>query len=183
MEKRLEQYLYKKYPELFKNENKSMKESSMVWGCSCGDGWFFLLDNLCSAITRHIERHNNQVDYYDSKNMDRPKWAKEKIPQVYFDQVKEKFGSLRIYYTGGDEKIQNMIGFAEFLSESICEICGKFDFSIGRTAKGWIRNTCKECANIDERERGWKPISSELEEVWKSAMEDKEKWERNETCL
>ena len=185
MQDKLEKYLYKKYPKLFVNEQKTMKESPMVWGCTCGDGWFFLLDNLCSAITKYIEYQHSQVEYYDDYERNfqsegaskpyRPDYAYEKVKQVHFDQVKEKFGSLRIYYTGGDEKIQSMIDFAEFLSVSICEICGKFGYSVGRTAKGWIRSTCEKCSENDDRERGWKPISSELEELWKSAMEDKEK--------
>jgi hypothetical protein len=186
MTERLEQYLYKKYPELFQNHNKSMKETCMCWGCSCGDGWFFLLDKLCCAITRHIEKQHRTVEYYDdfekemekeitdTKNVMRPDWAYTKIDQVYFDQVKEKFGSLRVYFTGGDRIIDTMVNFAEQLSESICEECGKFDYSIGRTTKGWLRNVCKECVEKWDDDREWKQYNTELESIFKAAMEDKE---------
>lgn len=186
MEERLEKYLYKKYPELFKNESKSMKETCMCWGCSCGDGWFFLLDNLCSVITRYIIDQHARVEYYDDleKRLEkeivdghkpmRPDWLWKKVDQVHFDQVKEKWGQLRIYYTGGDEKIQNMVDFVEALSESICEECGKFDYSTGRTTRGWIRSLCRECSKNDERERDWEQTSPELEELFKLAMKDKE---------
>lgn len=170
MQERLQKYLYKKHPELFKNESKSMKETCMCWGCSCGDGWFFLLDNLCSAITRHIDHRNNLIEYYDENKLTRPDWANEKVEQVVFDQVKEKFGSLRIYYTGGDDKVQSMVDFAERLSQFICEDCGKFDYSIGRTTRGWIRSLCKECVDKDKE---WEQIDTELETVFKMAMVDK----------
>lgn len=163
-----------------------MTETCMCWGCSCGDGWFFLLDNLCSAITAYIKHQHSQVEYYEDlekrkqyKSPDivysRPLEYKEKVSQVTFDQVKEKFGSLRIYYTGGDYKIQNMVDFAEQLSESICEECGKFNYSIGRTTKGWIRNVCQECVEKWNDDRGWKKHDTELESVFKAAIEDKER--------
>jgi hypothetical protein len=184
MEERLDKYLYKKYPELFKNESKSMKETCMCWGCTCGDGWIYLLDNLCAAITAHIKYQHSQVDYYDDYEKTfqsegaskpyRPDYAYTKIEQVHFEQVKEYFGSLRVYYTGGDETVMNMVDFAERLSESICEECGKFDYSVGRTQKGWIRSLCRECSKNDERKREWKVIDTELEEVFKLAMKDKE---------
>lgn len=185
MEERLEKYLYKKYPELFKNESKSSKETCMCWGCTCGDGWFFLLDNLCSNITKYITRQHEMVEYYDDlekkgryENPDvvysRPSEYNLKVDQVHFDQVKEKFGSLRVYWTGGDRNILTMVDFVEHLSQSICEECGKFDYSIGRTLKGWVRSLCRECSESDEKEREWKQTSPELEELFKLAMKDKE---------
>jgi len=75
------------------------------------------------------------------------KFEKEKyetIPQVTVDQVKEKFGTLRFYYSGGDDAIHGMVWLAEHMSYDICEICGSTK-NIGRTS-GWIRVICKECA-------------------------------------
>jgi hypothetical protein len=39
-------------------------------------------------------------------------------------QVKEKFGGLRFYYNGGDEKIEGMVRLAEAMSKCTCEGCG-----------------------------------------------------------
>jgi len=46
-------------------------------------------------------------------------------PTVCIDQIKEKFGSLRFYISGGDRHIRGMIDFAEFLSLRTCQITGK----------------------------------------------------------
>ena len=40
------------------------------------------------------------------------------------DQVKEKFGTLRFYYTGGDDRIDGMVRMAESMSAVTCETCG-----------------------------------------------------------
>lgn len=68
----------------------------------------------------------------------------ESIPQVTVDQVKEKFGGLRFYYSGGDETIHGMVWLAEHQSYYICEICGSTE-NIG-TTKGWIRVLCENCS-------------------------------------
>ena len=71
----------------------------------------------------------------------------EAVPQVIVSQVKEKFGTLRFYYYGGDEKIDGMVRMAESMSGCTCEECGK----PGRTNNnGWLRTLCEEHA----KERG-----------------------------
>lgn len=42
-------------------------------------------------------------------------------PPVQIDQVKEKFGTLRLYTSGGDAKISAIVGFAEAMSGRTCE--------------------------------------------------------------
>jgi hypothetical protein len=65
----------------------------------------------------------------------------EVVPQVTLDQVKEKFGGLRFYYTGGDEHIRGLVSMAESMSEVTCEVCG----SPGkRDGNGWISTRCEE---------------------------------------
>jgi len=57
-------------------------------------------------------------------------------------QVKEKYGSLRFYYTGGDEFIRGICWMAEGLSECTCEECGSPATQNGR---GWISTLCDPC--------------------------------------
>jgi len=45
-------------------------------------------------------------------------------PKVTIDQFKEKFGTLRVY-ASGDDNVQGMIDFAEFLSSKTCQHTGK----------------------------------------------------------
>ena len=61
------------------------------------------------------------------------------IPQVTLDQVKEKFGTLRFYYTGGDEYISGMVTMAEAMSGVTCEECGDPG---ERRGGGWIYTAC-----------------------------------------
>jgi hypothetical protein len=115
--------LYNKYPLIFQDHNKSMKETAMCWGFECSDGWFNLIDNLCDKIQTHINENN--------------------VQQVIATQVKEKFGGLSFYYHGGDDYIRNLVHNTERESYSICERCGTKE-NIGHTSR-WIITLCKEC--------------------------------------
>jgi len=68
------------------------------------------------------------------------------IPQVTLDQVKEKFGTLRFYYTGGDDYINGLVSMAESMSGVTCETCGKPGTSTGG---GWIKTACVEHGGQD----------------------------------
>jgi hypothetical protein len=57
------------------------------------------------------------------------------------DQVKEKFGTLRFYYTGGDDYISGMVRMAESMSGVTCEECGAPG---EQNDGGWIRTLCEE---------------------------------------
>ena len=68
------------------------------------------------------------------------------VPQVTLDQVKEKFGTLRFYYSGGDDVIDGMVRMAESMSSVTCEECGKPGTSTGG---GWIKTVCVEHGGED----------------------------------
>jgi hypothetical protein len=74
----------------------------------------------------------------------------ESIPQVTLDQVKEKFGTLRFYYTGGDEYISGMVTMAEAISGCTCEGCGNPG---ERHGGGWVRTLCTACEEQREKKR------------------------------
>ena len=113
------------------NRNKDMKETCMCWGFECGNGWFTILDQLMGNIQHHIDWKNR---------------TEEVVTQVTLDQVKEKFGTLRFYYTGGDDYIRGMVTMAEAMSGVTCETCGKPGT---RTGGGWIKTVCKEHGGVD----------------------------------
>lgn len=59
-------------------------------------------------------------------------------PEFYFTQIKEKFGTLRVYAT----KHLDIIDEVERESASICEVCG----SPGRLRdEGWMKTRCDNC--------------------------------------
>lgn len=71
----------------------------------------------------------------------RPRPVVERVDYIHIDQIKEKFGGLRFYYSGGDDEIAGMVRMAESMSYRLCEVCG----SPGRPNKeGWIQTLCKE---------------------------------------
>lgn len=65
----------------------------------------------------------------------------EACSQVTVDQVKEKFGTLRFYYTGGDDYVDGVVRMAEAMTAFTCEQCG----NAGETRHGgWVRTLCDE---------------------------------------
>ena len=63
-------------------------------------------------------------------------------PKVEFTTMKEKYGTLSFYYSGGDRFIDGMISFAEQLSGTICEKCGKSGEIRGSS---WMVTECDKC--------------------------------------
>ena len=130
MKEELANKLINKYPKMFPKEAK--------WAYpTVGDGWYDLLDVLCGEIQHHLDwqRAEGKYEEYDAKP-DAPE-------QVVVVQLKEKFGDLRYYVYGGDQKAYGMIRMAEAMSNRICEMCGnpgkKRDTS-------WIKTLCDDCA-------------------------------------
>ena len=146
MRQELDKLLCEKYPKMMVNRNKNMQETCMCWGFECGDGWFNILDQLMGNIQHHIDWKNRK---------------EEVVAQVTLDQVKEKFGTLRFYYSGGDDAIDGMVRMAESMSGVTCEECSAPAQTHG---PGWIRTICKPCETKRETERAEYAKSNGLEE-------------------
>ena len=130
MKQELDQKLCEKYPKIFANRYADETTTAMCWGFECQDGWYQLIDTLCDTIQGYIDRNKKYNDI--------------EIPQVVAIQVKEKFGTLRFYYDGGDDVIRGMVWLAENLSAEICENCG----NPGELVKSnWIQTLCNTCRN------------------------------------
>jgi hypothetical protein len=171
----LDEKLCTKYPLIFAQRNGDMQETCMCWGLCVGDGWYNIIDQLCSATQFHInsisERRDRALkynhmrqqagignckpfgEYYDFVNTEEQlvyyKESLEKsegwpvpelVPQVVAVQVKEKFGTLRFYYNGGDDYISGLMHMAESMSSVTCDECG----APGNTGNsgGWIAVRC-----------------------------------------
>jgi hypothetical protein len=125
MREDLDQQLCEKYPLIFADRNKSMQETCMCWGFEHGDGWYNIIDSLCANIQNHIDWQTKQG---------------KTVPQVVATQVKEKFGTLRFYYNGGDDVIDGMVRMAESWSAVACEECGAPGT---QNSQGWIKTLCE----------------------------------------
>lgn len=126
MRDELDKKLCEKYPKIFADRYESMTKTAMCWGFECGDGWYNIIDRLCANIQHYIDWKNKK---------------EEVVPQVVATQVKEKFGSLRFYYDGGDEYIRGLTSMAESMSGVTCETCGKPGKFRGT---GWYYTACDE---------------------------------------
>ena len=138
MSPELDEKLVKKYPEIFRNRYGDMTTTCMCWGFECGNGWYNLIDRLCSHL--QFQTNNNNSHSNEGRN-----------PQIVASQVKEKFGGLRFYVESATERQYAVISFAEALSYYICEKCGSMD-NIGIT-QGWLRTLCEKC---HDPESNWK---------------------------
>jgi len=74
----------------------------------------------------------------------------KKICQVVASQVKEKFGTLRFYYNGGDEYIHGLAAMAEAMSARTCESCSA---PATQSKGGWIKTMCQPCIDLREQRR------------------------------
>jgi hypothetical protein len=168
--------LLDKYPKIFKGPRK------YPFAFECGDGWYDIIDRLCSNAQMHIKysrdnraralrynralslvnqgapietlaralSHNRTVTDYTLK------WAQEEVekgqfkavpdavPQIVALQVKEKFGTLRFYYGGGDSMIEGLVRMAESISGVTCEVCGNAG-EIG--GERWLQTLCEKHRN------------------------------------
>lgn len=132
MSPELDKQLCDKYPKIFANRHGDMRSTCMCWGLECGDGWYDLIDHLCANLQWNTDK-NNRLDN-----------GFQRYPQVVASQVKEKFGEL-CFYTESSTDVQDaVIHFAEQLSSSMCEVCGKPGKARG---KGWIKTRCDEHAD------------------------------------
>ena len=188
MHKLLDEYLCKKYPKIFVDRYSPMTQTCMCWGFSHGDGWFHILDNLCSCIQSHIDSHNEWVEKYglptwkeiQEGKKEATEWIKEEptlISQLVADQVKEKFGTLRFYCHGGDEKIYGMVDLAEQFSAQVCENCGRMDELVNRNSRGWIRTTCPCCTEDHSKESHRENRNTELTDIWMKVRSETPKTE------
>jgi hypothetical protein len=117
-----EEKMHRKYPKMF----------AEPYGGFCTDkGWWPLIELLCDNIQDHTDWCNRNHEKHPL------------VEQVVVNQIKEKFGGLRFYYSGGDDEISGMVRIAEAVASITCETCGAPGKSRGG---GWIRTLCDEHA-------------------------------------
>jgi hypothetical protein len=119
--------IFKKYPSMFIGVNQPSKYSCMAFGLEVNPGWYSLIENMCDEIYQ-VSSQNNFT--------------------VVFDQIKEKFGALRVYYNVTEcekdeylDMIDKIIFKYEKLSTITCDVCGK-PGKLGNN--GWHMTRCEE---------------------------------------
>jgi hypothetical protein len=143
--------LIEKYPLIFQVRKGRELEPFSMFGIECGSGWFPLLDTLCYQIQSYIDyrvEFNKRIEENKKKYPDYDQTPFALIPQVVVTQVKEKFGTLRFYYDGGDETIDGMVRMAEAMSSITCNVCGNLGKMRGRH---WFYTACEEHTRAEDK--------------------------------
>lgn len=152
MKLELQKKLFEKYPKIFKQKDLPMTQTCMCWGIETPDSWYPILDALCWKIQDICDRGEQKYVRYPfgnflSKLFKNPRlygrWIKKDVKQLEAVQVKEKFGTLRFYNTGGNNTTEELICMAEALTGEICADCGSFN-NVKATG-GWITYLCEKC--------------------------------------
>ena len=160
-----------RFPILFQHRGLSMSETCMCWGIECPIGWYHIMEQLCTVL-----------EYYNIE------FSKNHGIAIIADQVKEKFGTLRFYFTvrevdkdgiGKDpdptedfgiptdeNRRRILMDYLELLADQVIE-----------EAENLTENTCADCGVPLDRDnkvetKGWITyICKECDEKRKSRME------------
>ena len=158
MKQELEKALAEKYP--FMRREKTIEEQReetgyvyntfWAYGYEHGSGWYNLLCEMCDEIIAAYTNANEPLD-------------------ITVQQVKEKFGSLRFYYSVGGvnrhfhaidclghgtfrispvqkpvhREIAHIVQRYEQKSKTVCEKCGKH--GVLRSDLRWVLTLCDDC--------------------------------------
>lgn len=125
-------------PIFLRDLNGDPMKTCMAWGLAIGDGWY-----------EPIKKAFLQIEELNKKSKDE---------KVIADQVKEKFGELRVYYsTEGylnrevsdlEKEVRKIIHELENTCAETCEICGAH---VEKSNTRWAV-LCPEC---DKKRQGW----------------------------
>jgi hypothetical protein len=148
----LEQHIREQYPLIF----------SQRCEMSIGDGWFDIIDMLCNNIQHRIDNAITQRKYAIEWNKDvndpdydwadrsfvkrKERQVPELVEQVVATQIKEKFGTLRFYYSGGDDYFRGLESMAASMTSRTCEECGSPGTSRSTKKQRWVRVLCEKHA-------------------------------------
>lgn len=70
----------------------------------------------------------------------------EASPDLRYEQIKQKWGELRIYVSGATPEARDLITAAELRSRTVCEECGQPGSPCQR--RGWYRALCTVHADV-----------------------------------
>lgn len=114
------------------------------------------------ALIKHLAGEGEVRDWHikiaDEAMVSGDRPVPKKVNYVVVDQVKEKFGTLRFYYHGGDEAVDGMVRMAESMSAMMCEKCSK---PATMHHDGWVRTLCDE--HEEEYQNRWTKMRDEDE--------------------
>lgn len=158
---------------LFQDRNKSMKVTCMCWGIECPIGWYYILEQLCTIL----EFHNLEF--------------KEKYGiAIVADQVKEKYGTLRFYFSIRNvDKDGLTIPFDKEQEEAAARVENEHRIAVDyldmlaskyiQEAEAHTEKTCADCGGHDDIivTKGWityicKKCNAKREKEYEKRLEE-----------
>jgi hypothetical protein len=129
--------LIERYPGLYRHAGDDPTQRAYPFArdaFSCGDGWFGIIDRLSAKLVED--------------------------PYLIVSQVKEKFGTLRVYFHAQDgaptpdpeldARLDAEMAAALDESKRTCELCGQPGVYL--TDRKWVAVRCTFCAALDDLE-------------------------------
>lgn len=171
MRRELDEKLCAKYPKLFRDRHAPMTVTCMCWGFDVGDGWYNIIDALCSNIQSHIDHRREQrastlrynralkkalagdlssLEWYYSGGEELKDWSKKMIAldvaREEFRQVPEKVKQVIVSQV--KEKYGGLRFYVDYGDDSV--------YGMIRMAESMSYRTCEECGNPGEpNSEGW----------------------------
>ncbi len=126
MKQELDDALCRDFPLTFRDRHERMDRTAMCWGFQCGDGWEPIIRRASAKIEAVLQALPEKMQ-----------------SRMKMTTVKEKFGTLRMYFTYTHPDINAIIEDAETESETTCERCG----APGElSTEGWWVVQCVACS-------------------------------------
>lgn len=122
--------LFEKYPYAF---------SHYVW---TGEVYYEDGTNEPYSLDEMIPKGWSKLFWMCMKELREPLEKAGLIDKFYFVQVKEKYGELCLYHNGATDEVLDIIRKYEYLSQFVCDACGK---PAEVRTYGWVENICKDC--------------------------------------
>jgi ribosomal protein L37AE/L43A len=134
-------------------KNAEPKYPYDLFGIECGEGWKHLYQPIIDKV----------IEYNKDKDED---------SKIVIHQIKEKFGSLRIYLSKYTDELSRMIDDAEEKSYHTCEVCGKY-IEEPIVENYWIYAECKDCH--EEWHRKQNTLMNKIKEKEEKSESSKDK--------
>ncbi len=136
-----------------------------LFGVECGKGW----EKVLQPIFDYVEEYNKD---------------KEDDGKLIPIQIKEKFGTLRVYMNFETDELSKLIEEAECNSYKTCEMCGSTE-DVGMIVEGWLTTKCHKCVKEQvtksERPCRWKR-NSDGKVYWINPNEQEDEIFKGKEC-
>ncbi|GHE06456.1 hypothetical protein GCM10008024_40860 [Allgaiera indica] len=116
--------IMRRFPALFSTGPWTTSKTLLGWGFSCGLGWYPIIERLSTDLSEIVRE--DQLSWF----------------QV--SQVKQKFGELRFYVRGGNNRTAARIREAVEEAATTCERCGHRPAELHNIG-GMLATYCPAC--------------------------------------